>query len=226
MERRASGLQIDAFAMDLDGTLTSGGQPLKPELVDAMKRMRERGVKLILVTGRCSGEAMKITGDGLFDAIVSENGAMLTVGSAREPQAPDGWAEERARLLPRFEKGCEEVIISSSIENLALARSLVSGLSSVQVNKDRLMIVPMGVEKGSGLASVLKMLNLSPDRTVCVGDGENDVPMFDVSGFKVALANSVDALKQRADYIAGSSDGEGTMEAIRDLFRGIADSTP
>jgi hydroxymethylpyrimidine pyrophosphatase-like HAD family hydrolase len=223
MERRVTSLQIDAFAMDLDGTLTSEGQPLKPELVDAMRRMSELGVKLILVTGRCSGEAMRITGEGMFDAIVSENGAVLTVGSAREPQMPDGWAEERTRLLPHFEKGCEEVIISSSVGNLALARSLVSGLARVQVNKDRLMIVPAGVDKGSGLTAVLKTLDLSSGRTACVGDGENDIPMFDVSGFRVALANSVEELKRRADYVAGNSDGDGTMEAIRVLIRGSAE---
>ena len=225
MKNPAARLQIDALATDLDGTLTSGGQPLKPGLVHAMKWIRANGVKLILVTGRCSVEAIGITGEGLFDAIVAENGAVLTTGSTRRLQMPDGWIDERSRLLPQFEKGCEEVIISSSIENLPLAQRLVSRLARIQVNRDRLMIVPPGVDKGSGLASILKMLNLSSERTACVGDGENDVPMFEVSGFKVALANSIDELKQRADYVADSSDGEGTMEAIRDLFQGSADPT-
>ncbi|MDG6917653.1 MAG: HAD family phosphatase [Nitrososphaerota archaeon] len=226
MNKPAAGIQIDALATDLDGTLTSGGQPLKPDLVHAMKRIRANGVKLILVTGRCSKEAVGIAGEELFDAIVAENGAVLTTGSTRRLQIPDGWIDERTRLLPQFEKGCEEVIISSSIENLPLAKRLVSRLARVQVNKDRLMIMPLGVDKGSGLVSVLKMLNLSPERTACVGDGENDVPMFEVSGLKVALANSVDELKRRADYVAGRSDGEGTMEAIRNLFQGSSDPTP
>jgi hydroxymethylpyrimidine pyrophosphatase-like HAD family hydrolase len=226
MNKPAAGIQIDALATDLDGTLTSGGQPLKPDLVHAMKRIRANGVKLILVTGRCSDEAVGIAGEGLFDAIVAENGAVLTTGSTRRLQIPDGWIDERRRLLPQFEKGCEEVIISSSIENLPLAQRLVSRLARVQVNKDRLMIMPLGVDKGSGLVSVLKMLSLSPERTACVGDGENDVPMFEVSGLKVALANSVDELKRRADYVAGRSDGEGTIEAIRNLFQGSSDSTP
>ncbi len=225
MVKPAGRPQVDALAMDLDGTLTSGGQPLRPELVEAMKRLRESGTRLILVTGRCSVEALRITGEGLFDATVAENGAVLAVGATREPQAPVDWAGERARLLRQFDEGCEEVIISSSIENLALARSLVSTLAQVQVNKDRLMIVPSGVDKGTGLSAALKRLNLSPGRTACVGDGENDMPMFEISGLKVALANSVDELKQRADYVANGSDGEGTMEAIRDLFLGGAEQT-
>ncbi|MDG6960071.1 MAG: HAD hydrolase family protein, partial [Nitrososphaerota archaeon] len=54
----------------------------------------------------------------------------------------------------------------------------------------------------------------------CIGDGENDLPMFGVSGFRIALRNSVDDLKRRADYVADGSDGEGSMEAIRGLFGG------
>ena len=220
MKRQVGELRIDALATDLDGTLTSGGERLKPALVEAMRRLRANGTKLILATGRCTGEAMRITGDDLFDATVAENGALLVVGASRERQMPDGWAEERRRILSRFEEGCEEVIISSSIENLDLARSVVSRLASVQVNKDRLMIVPVGVDKGTGLSAVLKTLHLAPERTACIGDGENDLPMFGVSGFRIALRNSVDELKRRADYVADGSDGEGSMEAIRGLFGG------
>ena len=211
-------LRVDALATDLDGTLTSRGQPLTPGLVEAMKRLKANGTRLILVTGRCASEAIRITGDSLFDALVVENGAVLTVGTAKKRRAPKGWARERRRILTRLEEGCEEVIVSSPIENLPLARSLVSGLASIQVNKDRLMVVPVGVDKGTGLSAVLKSLNLTPESAACIGDGENDIPMFEICRFRIALRNSVDDLKRMADYIADGSAGEGALEAIRDLF--------
>ncbi len=56
MKRQVGELRIDALATDLDGTLTSGGERLKPALVEAMRRLRANGTKLILATGRCTGE--------------------------------------------------------------------------------------------------------------------------------------------------------------------------
>ena len=50
-----------------------------------------------------------------------------------------------------------------------------------------------------------------------------DARLFDVAGLKVALPNSVDELKHNADYIASSSDGEGTIEAVAGLLLGKGD---
>ena len=68
-----------AIASDLDGTLTLGGSPLSEELTVELTGAKRGGAKLILVTGRCTREALEIVGPGLFDAIVAENGAVLAV---------------------------------------------------------------------------------------------------------------------------------------------------
>ena len=208
----------DALATDLDGTLTAGGSPLGYKLVQALRGVKEVGSKLILVTGRCVADANRITGEGLFDAVVAENGAVLLAGGMKKKVEPPGWAKVRSRFLSRFGEGCEEVIVSTGAGELALARSLAAGDADVELNKDRLMVVPPGIDKGTGLAEALALLRLAPERTACIGDGENDAPMFEVVGMKVAVGNSVEGLKAKADLVTERGDGEGAIEAIEKLF--------
>lgn len=207
-----------AVAADLDGTLTLGGAPIKPGLSETLLRVKKQGTKLILVTGRCTKEAREIVGRRLFDALVAENGAVLAVDGTEKKMAPPGWAKTRERLLPQLGGGCEEVIVSAGIDKLALARSLTPRGARIELNKDRLMVIPRGVDKGTGLTAVLSALRLSPERTVCLGDGENDVSMFEAVGMKVALHNSVEELKLRADFVTSKEDGEGAIEALERLF--------
>lgn len=208
----------DAVATDLDGTLTLGGEPLKRSLSAVLFRVKKRGAKLVLVTGRCTSEAQKIVGDSLFDAVVAENGAVLVVDGTERRIAPPGWVKIRERLLPQLGRGCEEVIISAGIEKLEVARRLVPRQARIELNKDRLMVIPKGVDKGTGLVSVLAALGLSARRTACVGDGENDISMFEAVGVRIALDNSVEELKRSADLVMEKGDGEGVIEAMGRLF--------
>ena len=207
-----------AVAADLDGTLTLEGRRLADELTRTILEIKRGGAKFILATGRCTREAREIAGRDLFDAIVAENGAVLAVGGDERSMAPPGWMKIRERLLPHLGTGCEEVIVSAGIERLAIARRLVPRQGTIELNKDRLMVLPRGVTKGRGLLAALSVLGLPPSRTACVGDGENDISMFESVGIKVALDNSVDELKRRADFVALKGDGEGTIEAMGRLF--------
>jgi hydroxymethylpyrimidine pyrophosphatase-like HAD family hydrolase len=207
-----------ALATDLDGTLTLNGSGLGEDLVAMLLRVKRGGTKLILVTGRCTDEARGMVGRSLFHAMVAENGAVLAVDGREQKMSPPGWMNVRERLLPHLGGGCEEVILSTGIEKLATARRLLPSEARIELNKDRLMVLPRGVDKGRGLLEVLSTLGLPPEKTACLGDGENDVSMFDVVGIKVALANSVEGLKRKADFVTSGSDGAGAMEAIGRLF--------
>lgn len=68
--------------------------------------------------------------------------------------------------------------------------------------------------KGRALAALAEKLGIEKSEVACIGDGENDLSMFDSSGLKIAMGNAVSTLKERADYIAADNNRDGVAEAV------------
>lgn len=80
------------------------------------------------------------------------------------------------------------------------------------------MLLPEGVNKDTGLSIALQQMNLSPDAVVGVGDGENDLPLLQLCGLSVSVANAVPSLKTHSDLIMSKNSGEGVVELIARLL--------
>src|SRR5215469_14387091 len=73
-----------ALATDYDGTLAADGQ-VADDTWAAVKRLRESGRKLLLVTGRKLDDLREVCPHlDLFDRVVAENGALLYRPAVRE----------------------------------------------------------------------------------------------------------------------------------------------
>lgn len=72
--------------------------------------------------------------------------------------------------------------------------------------------------KGRALAALRKYLGISREETACIGDGENDLSMFEAAGVKIAMGNAVLELKEKADYVTASNDRDGAAEAIEKVL--------
>jgi hypothetical protein len=72
----------------------------------------------------------------------------------------------------------------------------------VHPNRDRIDILPKGVDKGVGVRALLQDWDRPRARVVAIGDGENDIGLFSVSDYAVAVANAVPSLRMAADEVA------------------------
>ena len=213
--------RIDALALDFDGTLRPTHRAVEKRLLVELVSLKQLGVQLILVTGRCLVDLKVLIDVSIFDAVVLENGAILLIGDRKVNLAPPGWDSVRLRILRIFARGHEEVIVSLPREMEGEVLSHVSKRDvRIEFNKDRLMILPPRVSKGSGLLMALKELRVSRNHLMCIGDAENDLAMFRIANLKVAVRNSAPILKQEADYVTNGDDGKGVSEAI-EKFRGL-----
>lgn len=68
--------------------------------------------------------------------------------------------------------------------------------------------------KGNALAALGKYLGIDQGEIACIGDGENDLSMFEASGLKFAMGNAVPALKKKADHVVPENTRDGVAEAI------------
>ena len=68
--------------------------------------------------------------------------------------------------------------------------------------------------KGLAIRTLSGILGISKDEIMCIGNGENDLTMFEESGVKIAVDNAEPCLKAKADLIVSSNNADGVAEAI------------
>ena len=68
--------------------------------------------------------------------------------------------------------------------------------------------------KGVALRALAKSLDIPVEQTLAVGDNLNDLPMLEMAGFSVAVANASPGVKEKAGYVASGAVGDGVVEAI------------
>lgn len=210
---------------DYDGTLARDGH-VAPSTIEALKRVSASGRKLVLATGRELDDLLRVFPEvGLFDRIVAENGAVLYTPATREqhiladPPPGDFIEELRRRDVQPLSVGQCIVATWHPFESVVLEVIRSSGLElQVIFNKNAVMILPSGVNKGTGLRVALDELGLSPHNVVGVGDAENDHAFLGICECSVAVGNALPALKERTDLVTTRTHGAGVEEAIDQLM--------
>lgn len=213
------------LAVDYDGTLAHDGTVDKPT-IDALKRLRDSGRHLVLVTGRRLESLLDAFPKvGLFQCVVAENGALLYWPETGEESAlGDPPPEElldalRKRGVEPLEAGRVIVATWSPHESAVLDAIHELGLElQIIFNKKAVMVLPTGVNKAVGLRAALAELGMSPKNAVGVGDAQNDESMLAFCGTSAAVANALPAVKKMADIRLHGERGGGVAELIDRLI--------
>lgn len=80
-----------------------------------------------------------------------------------------------------------------------------------------LEITNPGVSKGFALTLLAQHLNIPGDRIAAIGDQYNDVSMFEVAPYAIAMGNAPDGVKSKAKFIAPSNDEGGLAWALENV---------
>ena len=217
-------MRYTAVALDFDGTIAHDSA-VPPHVIDGLRRLKDTGRKVILVTGRELPELLAIFKPiEIFDRVVAENGALL-YRPATDERIPLGEAPPerllellRERGVPISVGACivatvepHETVVLQTIRELGLELPVI-------FNKGAVMILPPGINKASGLKHALAELGLSARNLVAGGDAENDHALLDTSEYSVAVANAIPTLKNAADRVTKEKRGDGILEVIADLI--------
>jgi hydroxymethylpyrimidine pyrophosphatase-like HAD family hydrolase len=217
-------MRYQAVATDFDGTLTTDGR-LQQSTFECLQRLVESGRRLVLVTGRQLYDLQQVfPRHDIFDLIVAENGAVLydpAIGREEILCEPVSNAFLGLLLSHGVQASAGHAIIGAQSADLEVVHRAIqeSGLDLQMIlNKDSLMILPMGVTKATGLERALAELALSRDRVIAIGDAENDCDLFAACGRAVAVANALSAVKSRAHLVTSGAGGAGVCEVIGHLL--------
>lgn len=81
-------------------------------------------------------------------------------------------------------------------------------------------ILPKGENKGTGLEKLCRITGISKEKTIAVGDNENDIEMIEYAGLGVAVGNAADRVKEIADLVTVTNNESAIARIIWDLDSG------
>ena len=215
-----------ALACDYDGTIAHGGV-VDSETIEALEKIKASGRKIILVTGRQIPDLEKVFPQlQIFDAVVGENGAVLHFPTSRtnkilaDPPSSEFVKALIERKIDPLSIG--DVIVATWHPNETAVIEVIRDLGlelQIIFNKGAVMVLPSGVNKASGLQKCLKELKLSPHNVVGVGDAENDHAFLKLCECSIAVANALQSVKEKVDFVTEGDHGKGVQELIELILK-------
>jgi hydroxymethylpyrimidine pyrophosphatase-like HAD family hydrolase len=226
-------MPIRTLATDYDGTIATHGT-VDPDTIAALRRLRDAGGTLVLVTGREMPQLGELFPElELFHLVVAENGGLL-YWPATGMERPLCDAPEESFVRALRERGVaplsvgkvivatyepHETTVLEVIRDLGLERQVI-------FNKGAVMVLPSGVNKASGLTCALAELKIDAASVAGVGDAENDHALLQLCGVGAAVANALPSLKDHADLVLDHTHGAGVAELIGRMLDGTLDAVP
>lgn len=72
--------------------------------------------------------------------------------------------------------------------------------------------------KGKAITQLADILHLNTEEIACIGDGDNDIPMFEVCGYRIAMGNASETLKQMSNFVSETCENDGVGVAIHHIL--------
>lgn len=118
-------------------------------------------------------------------------------------------------LIPKLEQ----------VENVEI-KNRHKSLLDIKFKDDKTIfcdIANIDCNKGTAIKKLLEILNIKKEEAIAIGDDNNDLSMFEQVGYKVAVANAIDIVKEKADEITLSNDDDGVAVFLEKLLenRGV-----
>jgi Cof subfamily protein (haloacid dehalogenase superfamily) len=80
-------------------------------------------------------------------------------------------------------------------------------------------VTPPGQDKGTFVQAMAKRLGIPTDAVATVGDMQNDLAMFRVSGLSFAMGNATEDVKRLATHVTASNEDDGFAAAVETILK-------
>jgi Cof subfamily protein (haloacid dehalogenase superfamily) len=120
---------------------------------------------------------------------------------------------------PYLSAACKIVGASSDAALLrrceaAMQQALGAQATAVRSQSYYLDVTPPGCDKGTFVQAMANRQGISTAAVATIGDMQNDLAMFKVSGVSIAMGNATDDVKRVATHVTASNEEEGFAGAV------------
>lgn len=256
--------------IDIDGTLRDSKGEISQETIDAIARVKQHGIIVVLATGRSCSYAKKVAEEiNTSEYLISSNGSEVinfrtndvifnkAIDRNSLKEIMTYCQENNVNLLFNTIKEDYQTIEESHrrilIHSLDEIKEDVNQIVITSMNYDRMLIIPEmfkekypnlhlsgsssdlkkgnrhpdidyyhdynaeNVSKATGVLELLDYLQIPVERSIAIGNNDNDLSMCSTVGCAVAVENASISLKQIADEIIGSNNENGVAKFLDTL---------
>lgn len=107
-----------------------------------------------------------------------------------------------------------ELFITKDKRNVMSQLSNMFNVNCVSSHISNIEIVNTRVNKGEGIKAYIGNSNYN---IIAIGDGDNDIDMFDIANYSYAMGNSTDKLKSIATKVVSNVEDDGFIEVLKIL---------
>ena len=229
-------MAIEAIAVDIDGTITDDTRKICISAIEALRKAEKAGIPTIIVTGNVVNYAYATEVlIGCSGGIVCENGGVVFKegenNNAVETLVERDFVTSAESHLK--EKLGEKFNIHASHDNMyrltetvfykTLKREELEDALKDFKYLDELEIYDSGfalhvtdkrVNKGTSLRYLCERNGINMENVMAIGDSQNDEDFLKEAGYKIAVGNAEDKLKEISTYTCEKKYGDGVAEAI------------
>ena len=229
-------MTIEAIAVDIDGTITDDERKICISAIEALRKAEDAGIPTIIVTGNVVNYAYATEVlIGCSGGIVCENGGVVFKegenNNAVETLVEKDFVNSAENHLK--EKLGEKFDIHASHDNMyrltetvfykTLKREELEDALKDFEYLDELEIYDSGfalhvtdkrVNKGTSLKYLCERNGINMENVMAIGDSQNDEDFLKQVGYKIAVGNAEDKLKEISTYTCEKKYGDGVAEAI------------
>lgn len=229
-------MNIEAIAVDIDGTITDSKRRLCNSAMKAIRKAEVNNIPTIIVTGNLLtfGYATA-TLIGSTGGVVCENGGVVFkegLNNNKSKILVDKTYVDKAHnhLIDKLGSKIEDIVSDDNpyretevVYYKLIEKSTIEDALRDFEHLDKIELYDSGfalhltdrrVNKGSTLEYLCENTGIDICNLMAIGDSENDIDFLKVAGFKVSVANAEDTLKEKSDYVCEKPFGYGVEEAI------------
>jgi Cof subfamily protein (haloacid dehalogenase superfamily) len=116
--------------------------------------------------------------------------------------------------------GCEREDEIRQVESILRSHPKADNFDFIRSERTLFEILPKGVGKGTAIRNLVNHLGLDINKTIAIGDYNNDISMFHAAKLGIAVSNACEEALAAADYITVSNEESAIARVIADLEAG------
>ena len=225
---------IKLIASDMDGTLLNSNKQLSPSLYGVLKKLNDKGIVFVAISGREIFSLKEIFKDVEEDIVyASNNGNYITYKDEVifENYIEHNMVYKVAKIIRKKAKYntiycSKDTVYSESIIPCIVGKKWklkVKYVRDITKVEDKILkITTFGNEKIinralEALNILQKRFNVGYNETMVFGDHMNDLEMMSSAYYSYAMENAEEEVKKNARFIAETNDDDGVIKAIKEV---------